>query len=238
MTRIWHCFGNSMHTVDLALVRRMLHASESNVLPVNTHALSALNGRDGLIIGFGDVTFDRLRDAVPMESLVLMLNVNHQTTAAAAVDKTLRGCDLSGIDIVKLEVLSDDHKTSNNAALLEAVAVIREKRPDLIIMPLLGANLETAAALVELGCPLLRVMGSPIGSGEGIRDEKAFSAICGLTAPVILDGGVGSVEDYRQALALGADGCLVNSMLFACAATPDEVLRRFVDDASERVREP
>jgi thiazole synthase ThiGH ThiG subunit len=55
---------------------------------------------------------------------------------------------------------------------------------------------------------------------------------------VILDGGVGSVEDYRQALALGADGCLVNSMLFACAATPDEVLRRFVDDASERVREP
>src|SRR5437879_3421242 len=83
MTRIWHCFGNYAHRVDLWTIQRMLRASGTNVLPINTHRLSPTSLRNGLEIGFGGVTVDELRERRPLDGMVLMLNINHQTTAAA-----------------------------------------------------------------------------------------------------------------------------------------------------------
>jgi thiazole synthase len=92
-----------------------------------------------------------------------------------------------------------------------------------------------AKELVDAGCPLLRVMGGPIGSGAGIADEAAFAECCNLGVPVVLDGGIGAVEDYLTARRLGAAGCLVNSMLFEQGLPPSKVLGDFVERA---LREP
>jgi thiazole synthase len=228
MTRIWHCFGNYMHRVDLWTIQRMLRASRTNVLPINTHRLSATSRRDGLEIGFGGVTVDQLRDTRPLDGMVVMLNINHQTTAAAAVAKTCLAYDLTGEAAVKLEVLNGDLRTSNDEELIEAVRELRRTLPPLILMPLVSNNWASAQRLVELGCPLLRVMGSAIGSGRGIADLDTFTRICALPVPVVLDGGVAQAEDFAVARAAGAQGCLINSALFAGTAPPDLALRSFV----------
>jgi thiazole synthase len=231
LSSIWHCFGNYMHKVDLDQVLKMLAASRSNVIPVNTHLLDRSKSRDHLLIGFGDVTFDVLSAALDMSQYYIFANINHQTTAASAVEKVKLCSDLAGFSIVKLEVLSDDLKTSNDAALINAVAVLREQRPDLCIMPLHSNDPIVAKELASAGCPLLRVMGGPIGSGVGLPDEDAFAQCCSINVPIVLDGGVGSVEHYSRASQLGAAGCLVNSMLFETAREPYEVLEEFVQNA-------
>jgi thiazole synthase len=231
LATIWHCFGNYMHRVGLEQVLKMLSASGTNVIPVNTHLLDAGRRRDDLLIGFGNVTFDGLAAVKDVSQYVLMVNVNHQTTAAAAVEKTLLAADMTGIRTIKLEVLSGDLKNSNDEALVEAVQVLQTRRPDLRIMPLHSNDPAVARELVEAGCPLLRVMGGSIGSGAGIIDEAAFAACCRLGVPVVLDGGVGDADDYRLATRLGASGCLVNSMLFEREQEPYEVLGDFVDSA-------
>lgn len=235
LATIWHCFGNYMHRVELEQVLKMLSASGTNVIPVNTHLLDARRRRDDLLIGFGDVTFDRLAAARDISQYILMVNVNHQTTAAAAVEKTLVAVDMTGIETIKLEVLSDDLKNSNDAALIDAVQDLRTRRPDLRIMPLHSNEPAVAKELVDAGCPLLRVMGGAIGSGAGIVDEHSFEACCRLGVPVVLDGGVGHADDFLVATRLGASGCLVNSMLFERGQEPYEVLADFVESA---LREP
>jgi thiazole synthase len=220
-----------MHRVDLEQVLKMLSASGTNVIPVNTHLLDAGGRREDLLIGFGNVTLDGLAAARDVSKYILMVNVNHQTSAAAAVDKTLLAADMTGIKTIKLEVLSENLKNSNDSALIEAVRILRTRRPDLRIMPLHSNDPAVAKELANAGCPLLRVMGGPIGSGAGIIDEPAFEACCRLGVPVVLDGGVGDAGDYRLATRLGASGCLVNSMLFEREREPYEVLGDFVESA-------
>lgn len=234
MKRIWHCFGNYMHHVDLWTVQRMLRASGTNVLPINTHRLTSTNLEDGLEIGFGGVTLARLREARSLDGLVLMLNINHQTSARAAVAKTELAHRLTNQRVLKLEVLNEDLRTSNDAQLIEAVRELRRCMPELIVMPLLSNDLAVAQQLVELGCPLLRVMGSGIGSGRGITDPEVFARICRLPVPVVLDGGVATAADFAGAWAAGAQGCLINSALFATSTAPDEVLETFARDC-ERI---
>lgn len=235
MSAIWHCFGNYMHRVDLGEVLAMLEASGTNVVPVNTHELDSRMRPEDLRIGFGNVTYATLAAARDLSHYILMANINHQTSADAAVEKTLFAVDMTGIATIKLEVLSESLSTSNDAALVEAVRILRERRPDLRIMPLLSNDPAVAKELVDAGCPLLRVMGGPIGSGTGIADEAAFAQCCSLGVPVVLDGGIGSVEDYQTARRLGAAGCLVNSMLFDRDQPPSKVLGDFVESA---LREP
>jgi thiazole synthase len=228
MTRIWHCFGNYARRVDLWTIQRMLRASGTNVLPINTHRLSRASLRDGLEIGFGGVTVDELRERRSFDGMVLMLNINHQTTAAEAVAKTALAHELTGEPVVKLEVLNEDLRTSNDDQLIEAVRELRRLLPQLILMPLVSNDWVSAQRLVQLGCPLLRVMGSDIGSGRGIIDRETFGRVCTLPVPVVLDGGVATAADFAMAHAAGAQGCLINSALFAGSAPPDVVLRAFV----------
>jgi thiazole synthase len=228
MTRVWHCFGNHMHQVNLQTILNMLSASKTNVLPINTNSLSHTNGRDGLIIGFGSVHFDQFALAYDVNQLIIMLNINHQTTMQAAVDKTLLATGLTGESVIKLEVLNDDLITSNNSQLIKAVEQLNKHNNNLIIMPLLSCNLDDAKRLIDLGCPLLRVMGSSIGSGSGILDIHQFEQICKLGMPIVLDGGVASADDFILATKLGAQGCLVNSMLFGKPTLPEENLKKFM----------
>lgn len=235
LSSIWHCFGNYMHKVDLIQVEKMLKASRSNVIPVNTHRLDKSMNRKDLLIGFGDVTFDILSDAINMSQYFVFSNINHQTTASSAVEKVKLSNNLASLSIIKLEVLTDDLKSSNDSALIEAVSILRSSHPDLCIMPLHSNDPIVAKELASAGCPLLRVMGGPIGSGVGVLDEDAFAQCCSLDVPIVLDGGVGNVAHYLRAHQLGATGCLVNSMLFETEREPYQVLGDFVDHAVRAV---
>ena len=233
MTRIWHCFGNYMHRVDIETILAMLSASSTNVLPINTHRLDADTGRQGLLIGFGGVQFDQLAERANVDEMVVMLNINHQTSAEAAVEKTLLAHALTGERIVKLEVLNRDLRTSNDPELIEAVRQLKIALPELILMPLLHNDFASARTLADLGCPLLRVMGSGIGDGLGIVDEHEFERICALPVPVVLDGGVRDASDYAHAHRLGAAGCLINSALFSNGTAPDVELARFLAESQD-----
>ena len=236
MTRIWHCFGNYMHRVDIETILAMLAASQTNVLPINTHFLDDTNGREGLLIGFGGVQFDQLAERTNMDDMVIMLNINHQTSAQAAIEKTKLAHALTGERVVKLEVLNPDLRTSNDAELIEAVKQLRQALPELIIMPLLHNDHASAQTLIELGCPLLRVMGSGIGDGKGIIDAQEFERICALPVPVVPDGGVRNAEDYAHAHRLGAAGCLINSALFMNGTTPENPEKRLAEFLSDSQR--
>lgn len=226
---IWHCFGNYMHRASLETIQQLLDESGSNVLPINTHRLDAGAGRGMLQIGFAGVTYDELREERPgVEGMIKMLNINHQISADEAVARARRAVEITGERILKLEVLTHDLRHSCDEALVEAVWQLTAWDPSLMILPLHSSHLDTALTLVDMGCPVLRVMGSPIGSMAGILDPAAVEHICERTGvPVVLDGGIDSADTAEKAFSMGVRGVLVNSMLFGQDAPPPMVMREF-----------
>jgi thiazole synthase ThiGH ThiG subunit len=234
MTRLWHCFGNQRQSCNLDTAVEMLHASKTNVLPLNTHLMTTKYDRDGLQLGYSGVTLDELSGRYSISEMHLMLNINLQTTARATVDKTLMAYEASGIPLIKIEVLSAaDIDKSDDSELIAAVAELAAVRPELTIIPLCSADPSVAAELVKVGCPALRVMGSPIGSLAGITDPENFRRCCEVGVPVIFDGGVGHIDHMTDAFGLGAQGCLVNSMLFSDSRGPAAAMEDFAQSFRE-----
>jgi thiazole synthase len=53
-------------------------------------------------------------------------------------------------------------------------------------------------------------LGSPIGSGRGLRNPHAIALLReSVEVPVILDAGIGTASDAALAMELGCDGVLV-----------------------------
>ena len=69
-----------------------------------------------------------------------------------------------------------------------------------------------AQRLAGAGCAAVMPLGSPIGSGMGIRNPYNIALIRDMVAvPVVLDAGVGTASDAAIAMELGCDAVLVAS---------------------------
>jgi thiazole synthase len=227
LERLWHCFGTDRHRATLDLIVDLLAASKTNVLPVNTHRLGPSRVRETLEHGFAGVPMDRLAERMDVSSYVKMLNINLRKSAAGAVRAAQVAVDMTGERVLKLEVLAPDLRRSNDEEVLEAASRLLGWQPSLLVFPLISADVEVAKQAIDIGCPLLRVMGASIGSGRGISHPQAFEEICSLPVPVVLDGGVGHPHHVQQAVRLGAQAVLVNSALFDSGRQPVAVLRDF-----------
>src|SRR6266508_2058607 len=83
---------------------------------------------------------------------------------------------------------------------------------DWIKLEVIGDDPVLARQLAELGCAAVMPLGSPIGSGMGIRNPYNLRIILEqASVPVILDAGVGTASDAAIAMELGCDGVLLAS---------------------------
>ena len=71
-----------------------------------------------------------------------------------------------------------------------------------------------ARRLVDVGCAAVMPLGSPIGSGMGIRNPYNISLIReAVEVPVVLDAGVGTASDATLAMELGCDAVMAASAI-------------------------
>ena len=69
-----------------------------------------------------------------------------------------------------------------------------------------------ARRLEDAGCAAVMPLGSPIGSGMGIRNPYNLRLIVEhAKVPVILDAGIGTASDAALAMEAGCDGVLLAS---------------------------
>lgn len=112
---------------------------------------------------------------------------------------------------VKLEVIGDDD------TLMPDVTELLKAAEELImegftVLPYSNDDPITCRKLEKMGCAAVMPLGSPIGSGMGIRNAYNLKIIKDQSeVPVILDAGVGTASDAAIAMELGMDGVLLNS---------------------------
>ena len=114
-------------------------------------------------------------------------------------------------DWIKLEVIGDDRTLLPDATeLLEAAEEL--VGDGFVVLPYTNDDPVLARRLEDAGCAAVMPLGSPIGSGMGIRNPHNFQLIMEhARVPVILDAGIGTASDAALAMELGCEGVLLAS---------------------------
>jgi thiazole synthase len=116
-------------------------------------------------------------------------------------------------DWIKLEVIGDDRTLLPDA--VELVAAAEELVDDgFVVLPYTTDDPILARRLEDVGCAAVMPLGSPIGSGMGIRNPYNISIMVERAGvPVVLDAGVGTASDAAIAIELGCDAVLCASAI-------------------------
>jgi thiazole synthase len=130
-------------------------------------------------------------------------------TAAEAVRVARLAREALGTDWVKLEVIADEVTLLPDP--IELLTAAEQLVADgFVVLPYTNDDPVLARRLEQAGCAAVMPLGSPIGSGLGIRNPHNIELIVeAAQVPVILDAGIGTASDAAIAMELGCDGVLL-----------------------------
>lgn len=125
-------------------------------------------------------------------------------------------------NFVKLEVIPDSKYLLPDpiGTLQAAEQLVKE---GFAVLPYINADPLLAKHLEEVGCATVMPLGSPIGSGQGIKNEANIKIIIEqANIPVVIDAGIGTASEATLGMELGADALLINSAI-ALANDPPQM---------------
>ncbi|MFD0902694.1 thiazole synthase [Actinomadura sediminis] len=130
-------------------------------------------------------------------------------TAGEAVLTAKLAREALGTNWVKLEVIADERTLLPDP--LELVEAAEQLVDDgFVVLPYTNDDPVLARRLEQAGCAAVMPLGSPIGSGLGIRNPHNIELIVERAGvPVILDAGLGTASDAALAMELGCDAVLL-----------------------------
>jgi thiazole synthase len=152
-----------------------------------------------------------LLDVLDKAGVRVLPNTAGCYTAVEAVKLAHLAREAFGTSWIKLEVIGDEETLlPDGTELLSAAQTLVDD--GFTVLPYTTDDPVLARRLADAGCAAVMPLGSPIGSGMGIRNPYNIALIReAVTVPVILDAGIGTASDAALAMELGCDGVLLAS---------------------------
>jgi thiazole synthase len=154
-----------------------------------------------------------LVDVLANAGVALLPNTAGCFTARDAVLTAKLAREAFATDWIKLEVIGDEDTLLPDAPeLLRAAEQL--VADGFVVLPYTTDDPILARRLQDLGCAAVMPLGSPIGSGMGIRNPYNISLVReAVEIPVVLDAGIGTASDAALAMELGCDGVMTASAI-------------------------
>ena len=171
-----------------------------------------------------------LAEALDWTKIWMLPNTAGCPTADEAVRVARLGREMAKLlgqednNFVKLEVIPDGkYLLPDPIGTLEAAQQLVKE--GFAVLPYINADPLLARRLEEVGCVTVMPLGSPIGSGQGIKNAANIQIIIeNARVPVVVDAGIGAPSEAAQAMEMGADALLVNTAI-ALATNPISMAR-------------
>jgi thiazole synthase len=153
-------------------------------------------------------------DVIERLGLFVLPNTAGCYTARDAVRTARLAREAFQTDWIKLEVIGDDRTLYPDAVeLLDAAEQLVAE--GFTVLPYTNDDPILARRLEQAGCAAVMPLGSPIGSGAGIRNPYNVAIIAERAeVPIVLDAGIGTASDAALAMELGCDAVLAASAIF------------------------
>ena len=154
-----------------------------------------------------------LIDVLAEAGVGLLPNTAGCHTARDAVLTARMAREAFATDWIKLEVIGDEDTLLPDAPeLLRAAEELVDE--GFVVLPYTTDDPVLARRLADLGCAAVMPLGSPIGSGMGIRNPYNIALIReAVEVPVVLDAGIGTASDAALAMELGCDAVMAASAI-------------------------
>jgi thiazole synthase len=154
---------------------------------------------------------ESLLDVLAAADVGVLPNTAGCYTARDAVLTARLAREAFATDWVKLEVIGDEDTLLPDAP--ELLRAAEELVDDgFVVLPYTTDDPVLARRLVDVGCAAVMPLGSPIGSGMGIRNPYNITLIReAVDVPVVLDAGIGTASDAALAMELGCDAVMAAS---------------------------
>ena len=193
---------------DLDTMRRSFAASGSEIVTVAVRRVQTnAPGHEGLA------------EAIDWQKVWMLPNTAGCKDAEEAIRVARLGREMAKLlgqednNFVKLEVIPDAKYLLPDPidTLKAAEQLVKE---GFAVLPYINADPLLAKRLEEAGCATVMPLGSPIGSGQGIRNAANIQIIIeNANIPVVVDAGIGTPSEAAYSMELGADALLVNSAI-------------------------
>jgi len=193
---------------SLETMRRSFAASGSEIVTVAVRRVQTnAPGHEGLA------------EAIDWQKIWMLPNTAGCKDAEEAIRVARLGREMAKLlgqednNFVKLEVIPDAKYLLPDPidTLKAAEQLVKE---GFAVLPYINADPLLAKRLEEAGCATVMPLGSPIGSGQGIRNAANIEIIIeNAKVPVVVDAGIGTPSEAAYAMELGADALLVNSAI-------------------------
>ncbi|HEY9866641.1 MAG TPA: thiazole synthase [Candidatus Obscuribacterales bacterium] len=160
-----------------------------------------------------------LAEAIDWTKIWMLPNTAGCQTAEEAIRVARLGREMAKLlgqednNFVKLEVIPDSkYLLPDPIGTLEAAEQLVKE--GFAVLPYINADPLLAKRLEDVGCATVMPLGSPIGSGQGIRNAANIAIIIdNATIPVVVDAGIGAPSEAALAMEMGADALLINSAI-------------------------
>ena len=204
---------------NLASMQASLASSDCEIVTVAVRRVQTVaTGHEGLM------------EAIDWSRIWMLPNTAGCATAEEAIRVARLGRELAKLagqednTFVKLEVIPDSkHLLPDPIGTLQAAEQLVKE--GFTVLPYINADPLLAKHLEEAGCATVMPLGSPIGSGQGIRNAANIALIIeNANVPVVVDAGIGVPSEAAQAMEMGADALLINSAI-ALAGDPPAMAR-------------
>ena len=197
-----------------AVMARALEASGAEIVTVALRRVEFNNPQDDIIAH------------IDQKKYLLLPNTSGARDAEEAVRIARLARAASGWNWLKLEVTPEpNYLLPDPVETLRAAEILIKE--GFIVLPYINADPVLAKRLQEAGCAAVMPLGSPIGSGRGIKTADQIRIIIQqATVPVVVDAGLGLPSHICQAFELGADAVLLNTAV-AAAQDPVQMARSF-----------
>lgn len=160
-----------------------------------------------------------LAEALDWSKIWMLPNTAGCQTAEEAIRVARLGREMAKLlgqednNFVKLEVIPDSkYLLPDPIGTLQAAEQLAKE--GFAVLPYINADPLLAKRLEEVGCVTVMPLGSPIGSGQGIKNAANIAIIIEQAkVPVVVDAGIGTPSEAAYAMELGADALLINSAI-------------------------
>lgn len=204
---------------SIELMQQSIAASECEIVTVAVRRVQTqAPGHEGLA------------EALDWTKIWMLPNTAGCQTAEEAVRVARLGREMAKLlgqednNFVKLEVIPDPKYLLPDpiGTLQAAEQLVKE---GFAVLPYINADPMLAKRLEDIGCATVMPLGSPIGSGQGIKNAANIQIIIAeATVPVVVDAGIATPSEASFAMELGADALLINSAI-ALAQNPVAMAR-------------
>jgi thiazole synthase len=184
---------------NLAILEQALLAAQTELTTVAIRRIDTTGGVAGVL------------DLLTRHGIEPLPNTAGCRSAAEAVLTAALGREALQTSWVKLEVIADDRTLlPDPIELLDAAEQLVDD--GFTVLPYTNDDPVLARRLADVGCAAVMPLGSPIGTGLGIRNPHNIEMIVAQAqVPVILDAGIGTASEAAFAMELGCDAVLLAS---------------------------